>query len=169
MVQLDTLTEADLPSIVEWRKADPGGARTPYDLSIEQEREWFEALQYRDSHHRYWALRTGCVLVGLSGLTNIEWENGRAEVALLVDPTLRGKGIGSMALRQTFAAAFERMRLYAVYGEVYTCNKYLGFWEAQIGKYGADTAKLPGTKWWDGERWDSLWFQITEAAWKQAL
>lgn len=176
MVRLDTLTEADLLSIVEWRKADPAGARTPYDISIEQERSWFSRLQEPGCRDRYWAVWRDCGdlqpkrpcyhTVGLSGLTGIEWENGRAEIAMLVDPSLRGKGMGSEAVRLTLEQAFDRMRLASVYGEVYECNKYMGFWLKVVERYHGDAVTLPMMKWWDGRHWGAYRFTITAERWR---
>lgn len=182
MIRLDTLTESDLPLIVEWRKADPAGARTPYDISIEQERAWFSRLQEPGCRDRYWALRryddvhqqawrvqSGLPAgehIGLTGLTSIEWENGRAEIALLVDPTLRGKGYGSEGVRLTLEQAFDRMRLASVYGEVYHCNKYLEFWCHQVGKYRAFMVTLTKAKWWNGQHWPAMHFTIIADGWR---
>jgi RimJ/RimL family protein N-acetyltransferase len=165
MVRLDTLTAEDLYLIVEWRKADPAGARTPYDITVEQEQAWFRRLQEPGCRDRYWMLDDGD-RVGMTGLTGIEWENGRAEIALLVDPERRGNGIGSAGVRLALEQAFDRMRLASVYGEVYACNRYYDFWGHQVRKYSGDDVVLPYMKFWAGEYWGAMRFTITAEGWR---
>lgn len=188
MVRLDSLTLADLPLIVEWRKANPEGARTPTLVTVEQERKWFDSLQERGSPHRYWAVRAehlgGIVkihyqapseyeeiqypgLVGLAGLTYIDPDNRRAEIAILIDPSLRGKGLGKQALMLVLAKGFDDMDLEQIYGEVYHCNQYLAWWQKLIEKYGWESRILPKVKRWGGQRWDATWFVVTAQNWEK--
>jgi RimJ/RimL family protein N-acetyltransferase len=165
-VTLDTIAADDLPFIVEWRKADPAGARTPYDINIDQELAWYRRLQEPGCRDRYWMLDALGQRVGLAGLTGIEWENGRAEIALLVDPELRGKGIGSAGVRLTLEQAFDRMRMVSVYGEVYACNRYYDFWGHQVQKYKGTDVVLPWMKFWGGQHWSAMRFTITAEGWR---
>jgi len=185
MIYLDALRREDMPLIVKWRNKNPEGARTPYLLTEEMQDRWYaEVVCNRDSLHRYWAVRLadppehvrsypeagycamekGQSLVGISGLTHIEWENSRAEIALMIDPEQRGKGYGKAALRETLQWGFDNMGLHRIYGECYKCNGSLEFWLKAAAEYSADTHAEQDTKWWEGRWWDSFCFSIAETA-----
>jgi RimJ/RimL family protein N-acetyltransferase len=167
MMILDTIEWRDVEKLARWRKENPEGARTPYMLNVQQEEEWYEKVVCnRDSPHRYWAVRGNDVLVGLVGITNIEHENRRGEIAILVDPEKRGRGFGREALWLALGQAFDNMDLEQVYGEVYHCNQHLGFWHTLAYRYGWEVMVLPSTKRWAGQRWDSTWFAISVQNWK---
>src|SRR5690606_41205356 len=98
------------------READAvrAGLRTPYLLTAEQQQAFGRRLAEPGSPHRYWSVReapaseTGPAgptvhgpLVAFTGLTHIEWENGRAEISLLVAPERRGSGIGARSEEHT--------------------------------------------------------------------
>src|SRR5437867_3322527 len=116
----------DLAAILAWRAAahEAGALRTAFRLTRAQQEAWFVGLQDRNGRDRYW-------IVGateehaLVGLTGIEWENGCAEIALLVDPAAQGQGLGRAAVIWVFREAFLRMRLRTVYGECYDVNPAL--------------------------------------------
>jgi len=174
MIYLDALTREDMPKIVEWRNQNIEGARTPYLLNIDMQIDFYEQeICNRDSKHRYWAVRrpigeweeeTGPVLLGLSGITNIEWENSRGEIALLIDPSQRGKGYGKQALNLTLDQAFNSLNLMNIYGEVYECNDSMGFWEKYVAAYGEYTGFTKGAKWWNGKYFDGWCFNIRRTA-----
>ncbi len=166
MVRLDSLTKADLPLIVEWRKANPEGARTPILITLEQEEQWYAGLQERGCVHRYWAVKDDR-LIGLVGLTHIDPDNRRAEVAILINPTLRGKGLGKQALMLVLAKGFDDMDLEQVYGEVYHCNQYTAWWEHLIARHDWYCTILPEVKRWGGRRWDATWFVVTAQNWEK--
>jgi RimJ/RimL family protein N-acetyltransferase len=167
MLKLDTVEWHDTEKLTDWRKANPEGARTPYMLSYEQEDKWYrDVVCDRNSPHRYWAVRENDVLVGLTGITNIEHENRRGEVALLIDPEKRGRGFGREALWLALGQAFDNMDLEQVYGECYKCNGSLAFWANLAFKHGWEVRVLPSTKRWGGKRWDSLWFAISAGNWQ---
>jgi len=98
--------------------------------------------------------------VGISGLTNIEWENSRAEIALMVDPSRRGKGIGREALRETLKWGFERMGLRWIHGLCYHCNGSLSFWRKVADEWAYYTEERPNQKLWDGAVHDAFYFDI---------
>jgi RimJ/RimL family protein N-acetyltransferase len=167
MVRLEPVEWGDAWRIAGWRKVNPEGARTPFMLNGEQQDEWFaKVVCDRHSPHRYWSVWDDQDHIGLTGITNMEHENRRGEIALLVDPEKRGRGYGKQALWLALWQAFDNMDLEQVYGEAYYCNKYLKFWQDIIVKYNLEYRELPSTKRWAGTRWDSLWFAIAQRDWK---
>jgi RimJ/RimL family protein N-acetyltransferase len=119
---------------------------------------YFDEVSNRDSKHRYWAIRRDisvdltterAILLGIAGLTNIEWENGRAEVALMISPDERGKGYGSEAFELIKLWGFARMRLHTIYACVYLNNPHLVRWWRE--RKPTEECDYPGGKFWDGK------------------
>ena len=138
--------------------------------------EFFDnVINNRDSKHRYFAIIsdpesievstfseprkfvTRSEFIGMGGLTNIEWENGTAEISLIINPEYRGKGYGKKAVDLLLDEAFNSMRLFSVFGEVYDCGNR-GFWEKLVGKKGAYKTELKHRKWYNGNLLHSMWF-----------
>ncbi len=165
MIYFDALTRADCETIRKWRNADISGARTPYLLTeLQQERFYEDVVSNRDSHHRYWAVKLREAgwkdeLIGIAGLTDIEWENGRAEIALMIGPDYRRHGYGGDALDLLFDWGHNKMRLPTLYGNVYACNPDYNFWLKQIKIYRMFSVEITSGKWWDGALWNMLYFQ----------
>lgn len=174
MIRFDALSKADCEQIRLWRNEDIAGARTPYLLTeLQQERFYEDIVNNRESLHRYWAVNRETneidtmatrlyPLVGIAGLTNIEWENGRAEIALMIGNPYRGKGYGTEALNLLIDWGFGRMRLHSIYGVVYKCNPYLAWWEQLITEGDWYATTLPQAKWWDEKFHDAVHFTIME-------
>jgi RimJ/RimL family protein N-acetyltransferase len=129
--------------------------------------EFFDnVINNRDSKHRYFALtendgnpyvETG--FIGMCGLTNIEWENGTAEISLIINPDYRGKGNGKKAVDLMLHEAKFNMRLNGLYGEVYDCG-HRRFWEKIVENKGGYKTDLVKRKYWNGEMFGSMWFSI---------
>jgi hypothetical protein len=111
----------------------------------------------RNSKHRYFAIRNVDVFLGMGGLTNIEWENGQAEISLILKPTERGKGYGRGAVGLLLDHAFNNMRLATVCGEVYGCGN-VKFWEKMVDERNGYKTELIGRKLHDGILYNSMWF-----------
>lgn len=176
--RLDALTRADCQLVRQWRNAahDVGMLRTPYPLNPDQQDAFYDRaiLQPANSAHRYYAVRPlntlpdDC-LCAMVGLTNISWENGHTEISLIVDPMYRRQGVGKDAVRLVLIEALTRLRLNAVYGEVYHCNETgLLFWRQIINLFGAKVSRLPARKFWQGRFHDSTYFTITASAFRRS-
>lgn len=170
-LRLDALTAYDCEQVLDWRhQADTRpGLRTALLLTREMQQEFYEQVVCdRASPHRYWALRDETDLVGMVGLTHIQWENGLAEISLLVDPGFQGKGVGREAVRLVLQEAFRQMRLKTVVGECYQLNdRAVEFWRKITEAHDGTWTTLPRRKWWDGRLWDSLYFSIPQPSWLQ--
>src|SRR5690606_40855339 len=102
----------DLPSFPTRRSSDlelAGGARP---TTLEECALWHKRLQ----SHRHWQLfGIEAAAVGLIGdieLDHIAWRSGEAELRVRIgEPSLRGKGLGTEAVRLMLAYAFERLNL----------------------------------------------------------
>lgn len=158
-LSLEPLTEYGAELARQWRNAALETLRTPFPLTAEQQKAFYQSLQDRNSPHRYWQMG-GDYIIGVVGLTNIDYINGHAEISLIISPNERGKGIGKEAVRLVLDQAFNHMRLMTVYGEVYKCNPGVAFWEKVISHYNAYTTTLPDRKYWNGVHHGSIYFSI---------
>jgi len=179
MIYFDALTESDCEQIRKWRNQDIAGARTPFLLTDEMQRDfYFDEVSNRDSKHRFWAICRdidGCSwplivegktntlypvterhLVGIAGLSNIEWENGCAEIALMISPDERRNGYGREAIELLKLWGFARMGLKVIYAQVYGCNPDVKFWEKLDYTF---LCTMPSRKLWDGKRWPIYYYQ----------
>lgn len=176
-MKFDALSRVDMELIRQWRNEDISGARTPFLLTKEMQEDFYDKeICSRDSKHRYWAI-TGIgdvdnvhcaasdswprLLLGIAGLTNIEWVNARAEIALMIrsDDKFRGQGFGREALRMLFDKAFDELRLNICYGVVNGCNPYYQWWLNRVEQYKMFSFEIPLYKWWDGRYYKGLYFQ----------
>ena len=65
------------------------------------------------------------VLVGVAGLTDLDFANSRAEFSLYVAPALQQKGIGRAALSALLVHGFKNLGLNQIWGEVFNGNHAL--------------------------------------------
>lgn len=175
-IYLDVLNLGACNIVREWRNKLPETLRTPFRLTYEQQVNFYESVVCnRNSKHRYFGIfikdfsaDPKCEdffndkIIGMGGITNIEFENGLGEISLILGPEFIGKGFGSQAVKLLLDVGFNQLRLNNIYGECFKCNKNIGFWEKQIKKYNAVTAILPSRKYYNGEYYDSLYFNFNE-------
>lgn len=64
-------------------------------------------------------------LVGVAGLTDIDFANSRAEFSLYVAPEAQGQGLGRAALRCLLTHGLENLGLNLIWGEVFEGNPAL--------------------------------------------
>lgn len=181
-MKLETLTRGQCQLVREWRNAEPQFLRTPHMITEKMQDEFYDnVINNRDSKHRYFAVKdeetfidnvhlntttkiykeqnTRITFVGMGGLTNIEWENGTAEISLIIAPEYRGQGKGKEAVDLLLDMAFKSMRLNTIWGEVYTCGN-VGFWKSIVKKYDAFSTILPSRKMWNSVYHGSMWFSV---------
>ena len=173
---LDAPTPADLHTVLAWRKTCPESLRTPREITPpEQEQFYNDVIANRDSRHRYYAVRKPCdegvcqgEFVALGSLEHISWENGSAEIGLLVDPARQGQGIGMQAVDLVLAQAFNQLRLATVFGEAYQTGTHVQFWQKVIARHRGTAVDWPRRKFWHGTLYDATLFTITEPDWRSA-
>lgn len=168
---LDTLTLEDVELVRQWRNQDLKVLRTPYMLTKEMQREFYDMqVCNRNANSRWWAIKeshtgtsvedkdliSGYILIGMGGLENIVWENRNAEISLIIDPDLRGKGYGEKALGMILKMGFNYLGLHTIDAEVYWCNPDgQMFWLKMAEKHPSRQVILADRKYWDGKYYDS--------------
>jgi RimJ/RimL family protein N-acetyltransferase len=164
-MRLGPLTLEDVKEVAQWRALVPESLRTPVTLTPEMQAAFYrQVLSDQRTPHRYWAVRNHD-FIGMVGLTDIQWENGLAEISLIVSPPWRGDGRGAAAVALVLEEAFERMRLETVFGECYVCNPAVHFWQRIAERYQGDITMLPRRKMWAGTLHHSLYFSIGREQW----
>ncbi|MDD5220903.1 MAG: GNAT family N-acetyltransferase, partial [Candidatus Bipolaricaulis sp.] len=63
------------------------------------------------------------IFIGMVGLENIEWENRRAEISIIINPEYKGKGYGTEAVGLLLEQGFMYLNLENIWGECYKSNK----------------------------------------------
>lgn len=174
--RLSPLTKENCLKMVAWRNYIREGLRTPYMITEAMQEDFFnDVARDRRCKHRYWELDykdeggehpDWWIFAGLVGLTDIEWENGLADISLFLNPDLQGKGIGAAAVELVLEEGFDRMRLNNIYGECYLCSPSLGFWEKMIKKYGGVGTYRRDRKFWNGKHYGSLDISFLEGEWR---
>lgn len=174
-IELDVLTREQAETAREWRNQSLLGLRTPFLLTPAMQMKFFDdVVDNRQAPHRYWALmrvinpqRATRIFVGMTGLADIQWENGIAEISLLTDPAKTRQGIGAAAVDLVLEQAFGRLRLSTVFGECYEVNPAVEFWKTVTARYRGELAILPRRKFWDGQFHDGLYFSISVERWRE--
>ena len=190
-MKLKPLSIQDMETVREWRLEVPETLRTPYDLTREMQEDYYKnEICNRDSRTRYWglwgdidkvdvttitdteptyAMVTGKdMLIGYGGIENIEWENSRGEISLLIGPDYRKQGYGTKAVEAILFKAFHFLGLRNVHGECYLSSPAVPFWEKLIWKYGGMCADFPETKFYNGKYCHSYLFNFGRTQWEKA-
>lgn len=102
-------------------------------LSDWDQEKWYER-QAQDPTIQMYAILTSLEgrdeLVGVCGLTSIDWLNRRAEFSLYLRPDYHGKGLGGEALKLLLAHGFDNLGLNQIWGESFAGNRAIKTFEA---------------------------------------
>lgn len=116
------LEKGDLSTILEWRN-NPliyKWCRQYEPISWEAHQAWFARIQGDPSIKMFGIYVPS--LVGVCGLTSIDWVNRRAEFSLYIGPKYQSMGYGELALRALIQHGFDRLNLNSIWGEVFAGN-----------------------------------------------
>ena len=123
MIRLRQIEEEDLPQLRDWRNSD---WLRPYVreyrlLNMVNQHEWFQYISTSRDVEMYgiaWENR----LIGVCGLTNINWVNRTAEISIYVAPDMRGQGLATQALQGLDKKGFDEFGLNRLWAEIYDFN-----------------------------------------------
>ena len=163
-MKLSNVELKDVEKIRVWRNKNLQALRTPFPLTKEMQEDFYNnIISNRKSNNRFWAIRgdsSQWSFIGMIGIVNIEWENSIGEISILIDPSERKKGIGKKAIEILLNQGFYFLNLYNIYGECYKCNESIHFWEKICAEYKAYSTILPSKKYYNGEYYDSMYFNF---------
>ena len=125
MIQLRDVRPEDKDRIREWRNlpAVRQYMLTDHIIAAEEHSRWFEKIG-KDPAGRYWIIQRDGQGVGLIHLYDINERHKRCYWGFyIVNPELRGKGVGSFAWYCVLKCAFEELQLNKVCSEVLASNQ----------------------------------------------
>jgi ribosomal-protein-alanine N-acetyltransferase len=126
-VSLGILLREDIPTVWKWyndRKVRKYLSK-PYELFFyEDEVEWYETIRRNKEKHRVFTILTSSEkrLVGLIGLSSIDFINRNAELGYFIGPEYWGRGYATEAVGLALKYAFEWLNLKKVYARVFEPN-----------------------------------------------
>ncbi len=128
--------------------------------------EGIEKEQQEDPHTLAFAVRTLAddALIGFVAFDGINWQHGDTFVAIGIgDPTYRGKGYGTDALRVMLRYGFRELNLWRVQLNTFSYN------ERAIKSYEKTGFVLEGRQRGmllrDGRRWDLIYMSVLREDW----
>ena len=104
----EALTKDQMELIRKERNSYLVGLRTPYLVSKEMQEEYYKNVICNRNHNsRFFAVMDNTNFVGMTGLQNIEWENSRAEISIILLERYRKKGLGTAVIEKLLATGFK--------------------------------------------------------------
>lgn len=177
-MKLKALSKSDCEQVRQWRNECLVALRTPYPLTEEQQARFYETVVCdRNARARYWGITVNDKniwdnqfdkLIGMCGLENIEWENRRAEISIILNPECQGKGYGEKAVELLLKQGFNYLNLENIWGECYENNPAITFWQKIIIVHNGYGTAIPCTKYFNGEYFGSLHFTLFKNNWTTA-
>jgi RimJ/RimL family protein N-acetyltransferase len=170
-MKLKVLSAADCEQVRLWRNDCLQALRTPYPLTKEQQEEFYHnVVCNRNANSLYRGVTTEInvdgetedMLIGMVGLENIERQNSRAEISIMIKPEYRAAGFGEQALAELLTWGFNTENLQNIYGECYLSNMAVDFWHRMVEKYHGYETAFPNTKYYRGVYWDSRLFNFNK-------
>jgi RimJ/RimL family protein N-acetyltransferase len=105
----------NMPAIYKWcRQCEP--------LNSWDHQAWLESLPKSPDIRMYTVLNTENEIVGVCGLTDIDYINRRAEFSLYIGTEFQGKKFGLYALKTLCAHGFMVLGLHHIFGETFDGN-----------------------------------------------
>lgn len=128
-IALGAIDREDLAQLMIWRnQGDIRWMCREYRLlTMENQEDWYQA-DCRDRRTAMFGIWADCGepatgLVGVCGLTNIDFVAGHAEISLYIGlRSVRRRGIATGVLELLAAYGFGELRLHRLYAEVYAVN-----------------------------------------------
>lgn len=133
-------------------------------ISKEAHGRWFES-QGRDPSIKMYSIWLGGQygeqdsVIGVCGLTSVNWQNRNAEFSLYLAPQFHGQKLSKPALKTLLYHGFQNLGLKSIWGETFQNNR------AQV-VFRALGMREDGIRrqfyWKDGQYWDAILFSILD-------
>ena len=127
IINLRALEVEDLKQLRDWRNAEfvRRTCREYRLLSMEHQKKWFNSLFKMPPDNIMFGIedKEG-KLVGVCGLTHINWKNRNAEVSIYIgEKEWQGKGAATDTLKALIKYGFETLNLHRIYAIIFEFNK----------------------------------------------
>lgn len=162
-VELKEITEIDIETLRMWRN-DPAiynWCRQTGLIMEANQQKWFEKIAF-DNSIQMFGVHDNLSLIGVVGLTDIDYIHSKAEFSIYIAPKYQGKGHGESALKCLFDFGFKDMGLNRIWGETYQGNIGLKLYPKLGFK---QEGHLKKTYYKKGEFVDSFIFAILKEEW----
>ena len=127
ITNLRALEVEDLGQLRDWRNADfvRETCREYRLLNMEQQKRWFDSLLKTSPDTIMFGIENKeGKLIGVCGLTRINWKNGNAEVSIYIgEREWQEKGAATDSLKTLVKYGFETLNLHGVYAIIFEFNK----------------------------------------------
>ena len=160
-VTFRALERDDLRQLRDWRNLPEVRKRTREFrlLSMEHQERWFTQLHDDRNTIMFAVLDEQGKLIGVVGLTYIDWKNRRSEVSIYIgDEEAWGKGYGFDALKTLMAYGFHTANLHKLYAEIFAFNEPSIRLFEKAG-FTRDGAKRED-QYVDGKYWDTYVYSV---------
>jgi RimJ/RimL family protein N-acetyltransferase len=179
-MQLKALSYPDVEQARIWRNDSMSMNRTPHLLTQEMQVKFYqEQICNRQNNARYWGIfehsheeypknELTCdydTLIGMGEITSISLENRNGEIGLIMHPEHLDKA--EKAIDLILEQGFDYLNLENIFAECYACSPYLDIWLNTREKYSGKYSWLHHRKFWQGQYYDSLYFNISREDWKK--
>lgn len=173
-MKLKVLSMEDCEQVRLWRNECLNALRTPYPLTKEQQEGFYHiTICNRNANSLYRGVTTEIgsggdtidMLIGMVGLENIERQNRRAEISIMISPEYRAAGFGEQALDELLRWGFNTENIENIWGECYLCNMAVDFWHNMVVKHRGFKTVMEKTKFYKGSYWDSMMFNFNRERW----
>jgi len=160
-MEFRVLSYEDCDQVRQWRNKSLFALRTQYMLTEQQQAEFYSStVCNRNANARYWGIWADNRFIGMCGIENIEWENSRCEISIIIGQEYQKSGYGMQAVKMLLTQGFNYLGLNSIWGVCYMSNPAYQFWMQVTEKYKGHEAKLTDMKYWDGVYWDGYHFTI---------
>lgn len=153
----------DLSQLRDWRNS-PGirsRSREFKPLTMADQEKWFSS--YNNSNIMF-AIEAKGKLIGVCGLTHIDWKNRSAELSWYIgDGNFRAKGLGGHIIYLLCSYAFNEIGLARFWGEVYEIDNKIILMYRSLGFHIDGTIR--NTYWWNGQWYPSVFISIMADEW----
>jgi len=127
IINFRALEMEDLKQLRNWRNSDfvRRACREYRLLNMENQKNWFESLHKKTPENIMFGIENKeDKLIGVCGLTWIDWKNRNAEVSIYIGAKeWQGKGAATDSLKTLIKYGFETLNLHRIYAIIFGFNK----------------------------------------------
>ena len=127
VVNFRALEFKDLEQLRDWRNKEyiRKTTREYKLLNMENQKKWFESLNKVPPDNLMFGIENKeGILIGVCGLTWIDWKNKNAEVSIYIGSIeWQGKGAATDALKLLIKYGFETLNLHRIYAIIFSFNE----------------------------------------------
>ncbi len=125
-VKIRAIERRDLEKTLSWANDPEIAYYTNYifPISMEMEIKWYERILNESTRRTFIIENKEGVVIGLTAILNIDWQNRKAELSMLIgEKEYWGQGYGRESVRTMLNHIFNIMGINKVYGRIIDYNQ----------------------------------------------